>query len=87
MAIGLGRRLNSRGFKVRYTPAASLATELVENHKDRTLRQLEKILLNVDLLILDELSLCELHLISGRTAFSNPFGKKRTRKFDQYCQS
>ena len=56
LAIGLGRRLCSQGFKVRYATASSLATELVEAQEDRTLRQLEKTLLKVDLLILDELS-------------------------------
>ena len=56
LAIGLGRRLCNQGFKVRYVTASSLATELVEAQEDRTLRQLEKILLKVDLLILDELS-------------------------------
>jgi len=69
LAIGLGRRLCSQGFKVRYDTAGSLATELVEAQEDRTLRQLEKTLLKVDLLILDELSYVSFTRSQGELLF------------------
>jgi len=56
LAIGLGRRLCEKGFSVRFTQAASLATELSEAAEDKVLGRLLKTLERVDLLILDELS-------------------------------
>jgi len=56
LAIGLGRRLCEKGFSVRFTQAASLATELSEAAEDKVLGRLLKALETVDLLILDELS-------------------------------
>jgi DNA replication protein DnaC len=56
LAIGLGRRLCEKGFSVRFTQAASLATELSEVSEDKVLGRLLKTLETVDLLILDELS-------------------------------
>ena len=56
LAIGLGRRLVSQGFNVRYYTAARLASELVEAEQERNLTRLVKSLEKLDLLILDELS-------------------------------
>ncbi|HOL68172.1 MAG TPA: ATP-binding protein, partial [bacterium] len=56
LAIGLGRRLVSQGFNVRYYTAARLASELVEAEQERNLTRLVKSLQKLDLLILDELS-------------------------------
>lgn len=51
LSIGLGRRLCSKGFKVRYYIISNLVIELVEAQEDRNLRRLEKSLEKVDLLI------------------------------------
>jgi len=56
LAIGLGRRLCENGYSVRFTQAASLATELSEATEDKVLGRLMKALESVDLLIVDELS-------------------------------
>jgi len=56
LAIGLGRRLVSQGFNVRYYIAARLASELVEAEQERNLTRLVKSLQKLDFLILDELS-------------------------------
>ena len=69
LAIGLGRRLCSQGFKVRYAPAANIATELVEAQEDRTLKPLEKTLLKVDILILDEVSCVSFTRAQGEPIF------------------
>jgi len=42
LAIGLGRRLVSQGFNVRYYTAARLASELVEAEQERNLARLVK---------------------------------------------
>lgn len=56
LAIELGRRLCENGYSVRFTQAASLATELSEATKDKVLGRLMKALESVYLLIVDELS-------------------------------
>ena len=56
LAIRLGRRLCENGYSVRFTQAASLATELSEATEDKVLGRLMKALESVDLLIVDELS-------------------------------
>lgn len=56
LAIGLGRRMCSYGFKVRFYTAGNLATELIEAQHERGLLRLEKSITQLDLLILDELS-------------------------------
>lgn len=56
LAIGLGRRMCSHGYRVRYYTAANLVTELTEAQHDRNLLRIEKALSSLDLLILDELS-------------------------------
>ncbi len=56
LAIGLGHRICSYGYRVRYYTAANLVTELMEAQHDRHLMRLEKALTSLDLIILDELS-------------------------------
>jgi len=56
LAIGLGRRMCSYGFKVRFYTAANLVAELIEAQYDQNLLKLQKSIAKLDLLILDELS-------------------------------
>lgn len=55
LSIGLGHRMCTYGFRVKYYTAANLVTELAEAQHDRNLMRLEKTLSGLDLLILDEL--------------------------------
>ena len=56
LAIGLGRRMCSYGFKVRFYTAANLVAELIEAQLNQNLLKLQKSIAKLDLLILDELS-------------------------------
>lgn len=56
LAIGLGMRLCSNGFTVKFSTAAGLVTELTEAVEARQLGRLEKQLSKVQVLIVDELS-------------------------------
>lgn len=56
LAIGLGRRMCTLGFKVRYYTAGNLVTELAEAQHERIMLKLQKVLTGLDLLIIDELS-------------------------------
>jgi len=56
LAIGLGRRMCSHGFKVRFYTASNLVNELAEAQHAKELLKLEKMLSRLDLLIVDELS-------------------------------
>ncbi len=56
LAISLGLKACTNGYKVSFYTAATLATELVEASDYKHLTKLEKKLSNADLLILDELS-------------------------------
>jgi DNA replication protein DnaC len=56
LAIGLGRRMCSYGFKVGFYTAANLVAELAEAQHDQNLLKLQKSIAKLDLLILDELS-------------------------------
>lgn len=56
LSIALGLKACSNGYKVYFTTAASLATELIEAENEQRLGKLIKQLSKLDLLILDELS-------------------------------
>lgn len=56
LSIGLGRRLCQKGYKVRFYTAANLVLELGEAQQERRLGRLERALVKVDVLIVDELS-------------------------------
>lgn len=56
LAIGLGRRLCAKGYRVRFYTASKLVTELTEARDEYQLTRLTSTLKKTDLLILDELS-------------------------------
>ncbi|VDN47162.1 AAA family ATPase [Petrocella atlantisensis] len=56
LSIALGLKACLNGFKVHFTTAASLATELVEAESEQRLGKFIRQLSRIDLLILDELS-------------------------------
>lgn len=56
LAIGLGLKACSQGFRVLFKNAATLSTELCEARDNYRLGKLERLLEQADLLILDELS-------------------------------
>lgn len=56
LSIGLGRKLCLKGYKVRFYTAANLAIELTEAQHEKQLSRIDRALLKVDVLIVDELS-------------------------------
>ncbi|MGH8336507.1 MAG: ATP-binding protein, partial [Gammaproteobacteria bacterium] len=55
LALALGLAACQRGFRVRFTTAASLAHELIEAKDERRLMRFQKMLSSFELLIVDEL--------------------------------
>jgi DNA replication protein DnaC len=56
LALGLGLMACNKGYRVRFYTAAALVNELIEAKEHKRLTRIEKQLLQVQLLILDELS-------------------------------
>jgi DNA replication protein DnaC len=55
IALALGLAACQKGFRVRFTTAASLAHELIEAKDERRLMRVQKMLSSFELLIIDEL--------------------------------
>ena len=55
IALALGLAACQKGFRVRFTTAASLAHELIEAKDERRLMRFQKMLASFELLIIDEL--------------------------------
>ena len=58
IALALGLAACQKGFRVRFTTAASLAHELIEAKDERRLMRFQKMLSSFELLIIDELASC-----------------------------
>jgi len=68
IALALGLAACQKGFRVRFTTAASLAHELIEAKDERRLMRFQKMLASFELLIIDELGFVPLSK-TGADAF------------------
>jgi DNA replication protein DnaC len=67
--IALGLAACQRGFRVRFTTAASLAHELIEAKDERRLMRFQKMLSSLELLIIDELGFVPLSKTGAELLF------------------
>jgi DNA replication protein DnaC len=69
IALALGLAACQKGFRVRFTTAASLAHELIEAKDERRLMRLQKMLASFELLIIDELGFVPLSKTGAELLF------------------
>jgi len=69
LALGLGLMACNKGYRVRFYTAAALVNELIEAKEHKRLTRVEKQLLQVQLLILDELSYLTFNRASAEMLF------------------
>ena len=69
IALALGLAACQRGFRVRFTTAASLAHELIEAKDERRLMRFQKMLASFELLIIDELGFVPLSKTGAELLF------------------
>lgn len=69
IALALGLAACQRGFRVRFTTAASLAHELIEAKDERRLMRFQKMLSSFELLIIDELGFVPLSKTGAELLF------------------
>jgi DNA replication protein DnaC len=69
MALALGLAACQKGFRVRFTTAASLAHELIEAKDERRLMRFQKMLSSFELLIIDELGFVPLSKTGAELLF------------------
>lgn len=78
IALALGLAACQRGFRVRFTTAASLAHELIEAKDERRLMRFQKMLAGFELLIIDELGFVPLSK-SGAELLFEVFSRRYER--------
>ena len=69
IALALGLAACQKGFRVRFTSAASLAHELIEAKDERRLMRFQKMLSSFELLIIDELGFVPLSKTGAELLF------------------
>ena len=69
IALALGLAACQKGFRVRFTTAASLARELIEAKDERRLMRFQKMLSSFELLIIDELGFVPLSKTGAELLF------------------
>jgi len=69
VALALGLAACQKGFRVRFTTAASLAHELIEAKDERRLMRFQKLLCSFELLIIDELGFVPLSKTGAELLF------------------
>ena len=69
IALALGLAACQKGFRVRFTTAASLAHELIEANDERRLMRFQKMLSSFELLIIDELGFVPLSKTGAELLF------------------
>jgi len=69
IALGLGLAACQKGYRVRFTTAASLVTELMEARDERRLQRLQQYLASQNLLIIDELGFVPLSKTGAELLF------------------
>jgi len=69
IALALGLAACQKGFRVRFTTAASLAHELIEARDERRLMRFQKMLASFELLIMDELGFVPLSKTGAELLF------------------